>query len=172
MTASGEIFYCNPEWDRFARENDGHSCLSLLVFGKDFWHAIPPELESFFRSGFQAAVADGVWEHEFDCPSPTLYRRYRMRVLPLQDGEFLVRNSVVAVFPVSEKPVDLHSFCDEENIYHLCSHCRRARRLDSPEWIFVPELLHAGRYKVSHGLCPICTRYYYSRYLADAVAAK
>ena len=172
MSGSGELFYCNPAWDRFARDNDGHSCLSLLIFGKNFWNAIPAELESFFRCGFQTAMEQGVWEHDFECPSPTQSRIYRMRVLPLHDGAFLVRNSAVAISPIREKPVDLTCFRDGQGIYYLCSHCRRARRLDASEWTFVPELLHAGRYKVSHGLCPICIRYYYSRELADAVGAE
>jgi hypothetical protein len=168
LSASGELFYCNPAWDRFAGENDGYSCLSLLMFGKNFWNAVPPEMEPYFRSGFQTAVAEGVWEHEFECPSPTESRRYRMRVLPLEGGGFLVRNSLIEAAPILDQPMNLSRFRDQHGMYHLCSHCRRARVRASAEWLFAPELLRAGAYTISHGLCPICIRYYYSRELKMA----
>jgi hypothetical protein len=166
LSRSGELLYCNAAWDTFANLNGGASCLRGQVRGTSIWQVIPRELVPFYEHGFRVARETGDWQHEFDCASPAESRTFRMRAVPLGDGDLLIVNSLLHA--EAQRPAtvdDLSRFRDEHGLFHLCSHCRKAQMVGTAQWHFVPVLLAEKRLRISHGLCPICTKYHYGKYL-------
>lgn len=53
-------------------------------------------------------------------------------------------------------------FVERDEIFILCSYCKRMKVLDL-KWIKVPEkVLESIKNKISHSLCPICLKKFYS----------
>jgi hypothetical protein len=96
-------------------------------------------------------------EHGYLCPSRAHYRRYRMRVVPLDAGALLLVHHLVAQGP-HRHPGRRGGAYLVDGAATTCSHCRRTRRADAPStWDWVPR--HLGRdVPVRHELCPVCAR--------------
>jgi hypothetical protein len=52
---------------------------------------------------------------------------------------------------------------DDQGVLCQCGHCRRVRRAghDSAQWDWVPDYVAQPPADTSHGLCPLCTQYYF-----------
>ncbi len=162
------IVYCNQAWNKFAAENYGKGLNRSEVLGTVFLDAIPSLLKKFYADAFAEARATGnIWEHDFECSSPELFRLFHMRVLPLSDGHLLVENSMR--FEESHKrkspPVSGNLvYVNEHGILTMCCHCRRTRRVGPREretWDWIPRFLIEQPGRVSHGLCHTCMAYFY-----------
>lgn len=162
------IVYCNLAWDRFAAENHGRNLDRSEILGTVFLDAIPGPLKKFYADAFAEARETGnIWEHDFECSSPELFRLFHMRVLPLSGGHILVENSMR--FEEShrrESPLacDKVAYVNEHGILTMCCHCRRTRRIGSREhetWDWIPGFLIEQPGRVSHGLCHTCMAYFY-----------
>jgi PAS domain-containing protein len=162
------IIFCNRAWDNFARENGGRGISRVSVLGTQWLNVIPEPLRKFYADGAAEAQHTGKpWEHDFECSSPEVHRRFHMRVLPLPEGHFLIENSTRVETP---HPQNLDQ--DDPNFTHvdpygivtMCSHCRRVRRADASQrriWDWVPFFVRKAPARVSHGLCPTCCAYFY-----------
>jgi hypothetical protein len=173
------IIYCNAAWDKFAFRNDGHSAHRLSVLGMDWLSVIPDPLKKFYSDGAATVQRTGeTWEHDFECSSPELHRRFHMRMLRLPEGHFLLENSarVEAAHPQSLDEDDLNlTHVDPYGIVTMCSHCRRVRRADAGQkriWDWVPFFVRKTPDLVSHGLCPTCSSYFYGSEVEDLTTSR
>jgi PAS domain-containing protein len=162
------IVYCNPAWDQFAAENHGDALEWKKPRGTPLLEAIADPLRPFYAEGFRRVAETGeVWEHDFECSSSELYRRYHMQVKPLEaTGGFLIINSLLVETPHGADRQAMPEvdtlYRGREDIVTMCCHCRRTQRSDgSQTWDWVPRYLEAPPQRVSHGLCASCSAYFY-----------
>lgn len=153
----------NAAWARFARENDGDAVLARWGRGARVDAAISPPLRGFYTAAYARVIATGNrWEHDYECSSPTTFRKFRMVVYPVNAQFLVVVNSLTVEVPHSQ-PV---SEADDptyalEGIVTMCSHCRRVRNQRvGKQWDWVPSYVASPPNNLSHGLCEACFEYY------------
>lgn len=168
LDADLRLVYCNPAWDRFAALNDGLGLKWDGPRGTAVLEVIAEPLRPFYEEGFRRVAETGeVWEHDFDCSSGDLYRRYHMEVKRLEAMEgFFVINSLLVESPhtLDRRAIAGAStpYLRQGDILKMCCHCRRTERSDGSQiWDWVPQYLETPPGRVSHGLCPSCTSYFY-----------
>lgn len=67
--------------------------LAEQVIGSIGFDAIPEVLKTFYRDAFAMALTEGVWEVSYECSSPRVVRKYRMRVPSLKSrAMYMVTN--------------------------------------------------------------------------------
>jgi hypothetical protein len=153
----------NEAWTAFGRANGATA--------PEAWDdrcvldAITGELRSFYGDLFREVQASGrPADHAYACPSPERHRRFVMRVVPAPSDALLVQHHLVVDRPHETRggePLD-DRYADH-GVVTVCSHCRRTRRVHEPQtWDWVPGYLRPGVARVSHGLCPVCLRFYYT----------
>jgi len=162
------IIYCNPAWNYFAESNGARQLTGNGAVGLRLFDAIPDVLRVLYSQAFQRVLVTGeVWEQVYECSSPTLFRKFRMRIhLLTPQNWFLVTNTpMVERLHDKAAVTDRKMYRDADGMVKVCAHCRCSQRLDAPaQWDFVPEHLQrtsAMGLKVSHGLCPLCRAYFY-----------
>lgn len=162
------ILYCNAGWDQFAEQNGGVGLRSTDQVGRPVLEAIPLPLRSFYQAGYKKVLEQGeTWGHDYECSSPTLYRKFRMLVTPVASlTGALVVNSLIVETPFPEKGMAARNHTDANGIITMCCHCRRTRRADAnPVWDWVPSLVAEPPRNISHGLCKPCLGVYTSEAL-------
>jgi len=164
-----QFVYCNPLWDKFARENGGPELLSDAVIGSQLFDVIPDVLRPFYTGMFDEVQRSGlVWQHVYECSSPQRLRRFRMRVHLLNSNWLMVSNTLVVEEAHSrEAPAHDSVYRNDNGLITMCAHCRCSQRTDEPRhWDFVPAHLEVRPLSlgVSHGLCPVCRAYFYPRH--------
>lgn len=160
------ITHCNPAWDKFARENHGERALAANVVGRRLFDFIAADLQPFYRTVFESCAADNLpFSFDYECSSASVYRLFRMQILPLrQGGGFAVLNAIRVERPQSGRSSKSPGpeYVAEPNTVTLCAHCRRTRRQDDPSrWEWVPAHLDIGELRLNHAVCPPCRSYYY-----------
>ena len=157
------IGYVNAAWIGF-----GHANGSGRVWGAGecILDAISEPLRGFYAAKFARVIeTHEVWEHDYECSSTEVRREFRLRALPLCAGTgLLLVHSLRCERPLLDKgePLVVSRYRTETGLIHQCSHCRRVRRLSPPgEWDWVPELVSTSRLDLSHGLCEVCSAYYF-----------
>jgi hypothetical protein len=158
---AGELAYTNPAWREFALANDGQAVLERFAIGASVCAALPEVLAAFYEDHLRRLAPGEVWEHAYECSSPTQLRRFRMRTARLADRHHLVvSHHLVEELPAGPGEGDVASFLAPNGVITQCAHCRRVREPATRRWAWVPALL-AWRRAVSHGLCPPCLEYHY-----------
>jgi hypothetical protein len=168
LNSDHKFIYCNPAWDRFARVNGAPSLRGDSVVGSDFFTAIPDPLRRFFAEAFDKArgTRNG-WECSYECSSPGLFRKYRMRIHFMENRDwFLITNPLIFERPHRNMvKADSKKYVQDNGLIMMCVHCRCSNRVDIPnQWDFVPEYIHLtgkASLQISHGFCPICHAYFY-----------
>lgn len=172
------IVYCNRAWDTFAAENGGAKLDRSHILGTVFLDAIPEPLYRFYTHSFAELQKSesGVWEHDFECSSPKLYRLFHMRVLRLSNSYLLIENSLRLEEPhrrSTPRNDELLTYVDGYGILTMCCHCRRTRRIgpvENADWDWIPSNLLRPTEKISHGLCKTCMAYFYPEVRSHASA--
>jgi hypothetical protein len=157
------ILYCNAGWERFAEQNGGVGLRGTEQVGRPVLDAIPPPLRDFYQEGYRKVLEQGeTWGHDYECSSPTLYRKYRMLVTPVASvNGALVVNSLIVETPFPEEGVAARNHVDANGIVTMCCHCRRTRRAGADRvWDWVPSLVAEPPDNISHGLCQTCLGIY------------
>jgi PAS domain-containing protein len=154
MDAQHRIRMVNAAWDAMARTNGALWGRGVWDLGACVLDATPPILRDYYLDLYARARRDGVAEHDYDCSSPALERRFRMRLHALPASSLLVVNNLVVERPHPSVPTASggpHTV--------MCAHCRRVRVGDA--WVWVPDWVAHIPPAMSHGLCPICLDYHY-----------
>jgi len=168
------IAYVNPAWHRFARENRGDPEVSeRWCEGAALLEAIDRPLRAFYEEHLLQTLAEGkAWQHEYECSSPQIHRRFRLTAEPLEEGEgLLLVHSCLAARPHDEatRPVlPPHGalYTDGDGLMTQCIHCRRMRRCGPAErWDWVPAWVAHVPDNASGGLCPACVERWYPQLL-------
>lgn len=166
LWADLRIGWVNPAWWARAREGGARWRPGEWGPGDDLARCLPDPLRDFYRAGFRRVVETGVdWEHDYECPTPTRGRTFRMRVSPLAGGQGLLVVHALRVeraAPADAAPGGIEGHLGAGGLLALCCHCRRTRRGDDERvWDWVPAALDFDPKRVSHGICGTCRALYY-----------
>jgi hypothetical protein len=165
VTPELQIAYVNAAWSTFAAANDARWASGEWGVGARIMDSIPEVLQPFYEDLYRTALAKReVVEHDYECSSASVFRVFRMRLMPCDSGAILVVNSPLREAPHAVLPGSALEalYRDEDGLIRQCSHCRRLRRTSQPpSWEWVPEHVARPAPRVSHVLCHVCTRYYY-----------
>lgn len=166
--------YINPAWFSFAADNGGEPAISRCwSIGSTFMSAIPDPLQKFHANLFSAALAGASAlaprpvQHEYECSSAAIYRRFLMTIYPLRGAGLLVVNTLATECDHNrdERPphiADTSVYADGDGIVRQCSHCRRIQVPASQDlWHWVPAWVEHCPPQTSHTLCNFCLDYYY-----------
>jgi hypothetical protein len=162
------LIYCNPEWDRFAESNGASQLCGGTLIGTDMFGFIPDVLCDFYSKALNdVSESRDVWERPYECSSPEVFRKFRMKIYPLKErGWFLFTNSRLVEKKHKKAPQFDTAAYVKNGIIVMCAHCRCSMRLDgSSNWDFVVEhvrLKGMASLGISHKLCPTCEVYFYS----------
>src|SRR5512133_468121 len=85
----------NNAWDKFARQNSAPELAGPAIIGANLLDVIDETLKPFYGDAFKRVAQEKkVWEWVYECSSPELFRKFLMRVHPIEpDGWFLVRQT-------------------------------------------------------------------------------
>jgi len=168
------IGYFNPGWVKFAKENGAPRTLSSSkCLGMSVIDVCAEELRPFYKRLYKLCLStkgktQEPFEYEYECSSPTLYRRFVMALYALDAAEgILVVNSLAletkhssqkALYPTA----DISEYINEKGIIIQCAHCRRVQhRQYKNRWDWVQQWVKTPPEESSHGLCSMCFDYYY-----------
>ena len=167
-----QLLYVNDGFRRFARENDSPELARAPYSVGSILDVTDEPLRQYYSEGFARVLASGTnWTHQYECSSPTRYRKFDMRVeaMPDQQG-FVVINSLVTEWQLPPSPysLTLEHYVSERGIVVQCANCRRTLRQPGHNaWDWVPALLGSrgldhAELRVSHGLCRSCDALFYN----------
>ena len=173
LSADSRIAYFNPAWLGFATDNQGNPLIGAQWgLGAGYLDSISPTLRPFYKLLLQRAPSPDrslhPSRHEYECSSASDYRRFEMHVyaLPRAAG-FVIVNSMVVERPhdPAERPAHAPSsdnYCRTDGVIVQCAHCRRVQHsIQLVRWDWVPTWVDRAPANTSHGLCPMCSDYYY-----------
>ncbi len=172
LDADLRIRYCNPAWDHFALNNDGEAALAAKILHMPLFDAIPAVMQPFYREVFAACAEDGEpFAFDYECSSPSQFRRFRMEVMPSKAGRgFGIINALRVERPhgtTAVLPSEEH--LGANGIIVMCAHCRKTRSAKEPaRWDWVPAYVASKTAPISHGLCPPCGSYHYDAVLKSS----
>ncbi len=165
-----KLAYLNPAWFCFARENGGEPRISAeWGLGKSVLTRMPPQLKKVFKANLKECLRSGKpWNHEYECSSATIYRKYHQIVYPLAKQEgLLIVNSLLVERPhdPKERPprtADRSLYVDEKGFVCQCAYCRRVKNFkEVNRWDWVPEWVKRFPEATSHSYCPTCFAHYF-----------
>jgi hypothetical protein len=169
-----KISYLNPAWFKFSEENGGEVFTNdEWSLGRNIFDCIPDVLELYYRklfdSTFEEVESPGISiQSEYECSSPTLYRRFSMHIYSIGVSGFVVVHSLVVEEPHKIPSIegglvfDEDEYIDDNKLVHQCVNCRRIKNQRyEGRWDWLPKLIEDPHPNTSHGLCYPCMRHYY-----------
>jgi hypothetical protein len=161
IDGTATITYVNPAFGAFAVAN-GASTVADTAVGTSLSSVIPAVLATFYADALERVFAHGLaWEHDYECSSPTVHRRFRMQIRPLPDGNLaIVTNDATLTEPLGTGGAPDPARYAANGLILQCAHCRRVRAVDGG-WELVPAWIAHPPHPVSHGLCDVCLEYHY-----------
>lgn len=157
------IVAVNDVFWRFADQNGGAE-LRIELGKTSVVDAISGDLRDFYARAYRRALVENTrWEHEYECSSARLYRRFRLVAYPLHGRHLVLVHAlhVELAHPLRGAPADENTYCIDGYI-RMCSHCRRVRNARvRARWDWVPAYVERSPLNVSHGLCGPCATYYW-----------
>lgn len=158
------IGYHSDGWDRFARGNGVEDPTRVWDPDRPALEAIPQPLRGFYEALYTQALESGEEQsHTYECSAPELFRRCRLRVIPLGRAGVLNLHHLTEERPMDRTSgaPDQHVYRDEHGMIVQCAQCRMVRRADGTAWDWVPDWVASAARDTSHGLCPVCFAHYY-----------
>ncbi len=157
------IGYINAPWTAFGRAN---GAVTVWGPGQRLLDAISGPLRAFYGEQLARVSSTGeAWEHDYECVSAVRFRQFRLRVLALEHGAGLLLTHSIRIERANDReshPLLPELYRAASGLITQCGHCRRVRRVEPPvEWDWVPELVAHPPHAVSHGVCALCSAYYY-----------
>jgi hypothetical protein len=164
LDADANIIWVNDVWYRFASANGFDFTFDRY---SSYLDGISGPLRTDYEEVFENVATTGtVFEQEYECSSPEVIRRYRMRVLPFLPDGLLVEHTQIASHeaPLGEAALE-ELYLDDDRQITQCSNCRRVRRAlgEVESWVWVPEWVSRSHPATSHGICTPCRGYYWRR---------
>ena len=142
----------NPAWFSFARRNGAEQAIPRAwSIGRSTLDAIPECLKTWYLSFFTAAsLTEGSAprQHEYECSSAELHRRFLMKVYPVKGAGgrgFIIVNSLRFEIPHVKMdrvtmPPAAQAYTDETELMTQCVNCRRIQSQAEPSsWHWIPE---------------------------------
>jgi len=134
LSGDDRIVYVNDCWDDFAAANGGQPGIRAhWDLGAHYLAAISEVLVPFYRDllarARRAVDSPHPVSHQYECSTPTRYRRFNMLCYAISDGScVLIVNSLMADRPFAdgERPshvADEIHYRDAEGVVRLCDVC-------------------------------------------------
>ncbi|HEY6562479.1 MAG TPA: hypothetical protein VI072_34660 [Polyangiaceae bacterium] len=167
----GTMLWMNDAWRRFAESNGGSSVLDRFDVGRSYFDGISGSLRDYYEERFRVALRHGeVFQLEYECSSPDVYRLMHLRALPVGQSALLLQHSMVAegLHARASQPEIEATYRAANGLIVQCSNCRRFRRADGDTWDWVRGWVASLPKDTSHGLCSTCADFYYGQYLRSA----
>jgi CheY-like chemotaxis protein len=162
VSGGGSILWVNAAWHAFGVANGATP--EAIARGVGYFEAVQGELRTWILDAAARCSASGeVFENDYECSSPTVERKFRMRMMPVSEAGLLIEHSLRLESPhtgVAEEP-DPANYRSDDGLIVMCSNCRRVRRFDKTSWDWVPTWVAVQPERVSHGLCFVCFKFYY-----------
>lgn len=163
------LAYLNSAWINFARDNGADSAFfDKWRLGAHILDAVPDQLRPLYQEAYSTCLSTGEpWHHEYECSSPTDYRRFHQIVYPLHAAAVLVVNSLKVESPHDEnthvpRDPDERMYRDPDGFVHQCAYCRRVEnQLERRRWDWVPAWVQKIPQETSHTYCPPCFGHYW-----------
>lgn len=157
------IGYVNAAWVGFARDNGAGRVWGP---GDPLLDAMSEPLRGYHAERLATVLRSrDPWEHDYECSSHGVYRQFRLRAVAIGGGEGLLLSHSLRVERPHDRagsPFDAAEYIDGSGFVKVCGHCRRARRAGGSEvWDWVPHILARPPENLSHGLCELCSAYYF-----------
>ena len=156
------ILRVNDGWRRFAVGNGGATMLDRWGRGSFVLEAISGDLREFYRVLFEDARRSGVRrEHDYECSSSQVERRFRMFMYPTVEQFLVVTHSLRLESPHERTAMPAgDATYRRDGMIVMCSSCRRVKvaqeTYDRERWDWVPSYVEAMPDHISHGLCAAC----------------
>ena len=165
VSADLRIEYVNAAWTAFMLTNGAVSPAACGV-GANLLLVTPEVLRPFYENLFRrAAETFEPVEHDYECSSPLEFRVFRMRIHPCRSGSFVVVHALTRSAPhEADAAVGLEvQYTNDSDMIVQCSNCRRVRRASDATgaWDWGPEFVARMPAHTSHGICAICTDFYF-----------
>lgn len=91
LRADLRLSYVNPAYVHFGSENGGQQIDSFTGIGTYIGDVLVGPLRDFYLAAYLRVLEKGErWDHEYECSSSTLFRRYLQSIYPLKGGAGLV----------------------------------------------------------------------------------
>jgi hypothetical protein len=170
------LAYLNPAWFQFAKENKGEPNISAeWGLGTSILDCVSGDVRELYEAKFnQSLDSHEIWNHEYECSSETVYRRYHQIVYPMGQREgLLIVNSLVAERPHdkeqrSTRDADESHYVDQSGLICQCAYCRRVKNFREIErWDWVSEWVRRCPENTSHTWCPTCAQHYFPQPTTD-----
>jgi hypothetical protein len=163
------ISYLNSGWFLFAKRNGALTEIQAdWSLGRSLLDAISGPLRQYYEDRLlQALDAAQPWHHDYECSSPTEYRRFHSIAYPFPHRQgLLVVHSLTECRPFQQESLplepDASAYLDQHGNLHQCGHCRRVKRIQPKEqWDWIPAWIERCPANTSHGLCSLCLDFYY-----------
>jgi hypothetical protein len=158
------MVWANPAWARFADDNGAPDLTRRFPLGASYLDGIGEALRWFYDRSFRSTLTTKQpFEQDYECSSPEIERRFRLRALPIDGRGLLVEHTLVVERPHDPPSIVLEgvSYRDDDGLCHQCSNCRRVRRSDDSAWDWIPAWVATSPESTSHGICPPCLGYYW-----------
>jgi hypothetical protein len=151
IDAANRIVEVSPEWDDFARVNDGkENALSSTVVGRPLDDFLAGDATRMFvRAAIDAArLLSQPRVLPYRCDSPTQRRRFEMHISADAQGSVTVTHCLVDTQP---RPARLHHRTAIGG--WRCSQCLSVRLPGGREWISADALTTSA---LAQDICPAC----------------
>lgn len=162
----------NSAYARFGASNGCPQVEQVYGIGCKLVTVLPPVASNLYMPAYRQAMETGTRvDHDYECSSPRVYRRYRQTAYPLAEGRgLIVTNHLVYEMPHTWRPQTTGPrHFDENGWLTLCACCRKVRDWSRPEkWDWVPGLVEVPHPRTTHGYCLHCLHFYYGDLLRSA----
>jgi hypothetical protein len=165
----------NSGYARFGRLNGCRRVGEDFGLGCKLISVLPPVAADMYVPAYLRAMETGTrCDHDYECSSPQVFRRYHQTAYPLAGGKGLI----VANHPVYETPHTWRAHgtsprhFDADGWITQCACCRKVRDRAQPEkWDWVPALVEVPHPRTTHGYCLNCLNFHYGDLLRTTTAA-
>ena len=162
LSSDLRILHISKGWTAFAQRNGGAASLGGWPIGSHIDDAMPQVLRAYYHRAYDRVLATGErWEHDYECSSPTEYRKFRMCVYPIEGARLAIVHSLVVEVPHEGAHHADGGLYAVGGVVTMCSHCRRTHNPLVDRWEWVSAFVEALPSNASHGLCPACFEFYY-----------
>jgi hypothetical protein len=165
IDVDSKIIYCNPQWDRFALDNNGPGATAHHVLGTSLFAYVPDVLEPHYRRLVETSRRESTGAgSDYECHSAGEFTVYHLALLPIPRTDLLAMvHSLRVERPMNMYPLNVSAYHHGPgNVVTMCAQCRRTRNNHHHLWNWVPDFVKTPPRRVSHGICPDCTMYLYA----------
>lgn len=159
----------NSAYEQFAAANGATALTERFGLGASLLAIVRGSAADFYRQSYLRALQQRArFDHDYECSSPRLFRRFHQTAYPLRSGRgLLVTHHIVHEYPHAglAARVGPRHF-DETGWLTQCACCRKIRdRFDPAHWDWIPRLVESMHPRTTHSFCPHCLSFYYGDFL-------